>query len=73
MPGDHDAADYDSCVGAEMKAELRNAKTLIVTPETALQMEILRGLEGAVAQVEKPKPLEMNVESLKIEKKEPPQ
>jgi len=55
-----------------MKVEMRNDKTLIITPESTAEMIALHGFEGAKLSIEKPQPFTMNVEALKIERSEPP-
>lgn len=49
-----------------MKAEMRDEKTLIVTPESTAEMICLRRFAGGAAEVEKPQPFAVNVEGLKV-------
>ena len=56
-----------------MKVEFRDDKTLIVTPELSIDQVLLAKFEGGTISVEKPRPMEMNIERLVIrapEKKE---
>jgi len=51
-----------------MKAEMRDANTLVVTPESTAEMIVLAALSGAVVRVEQPRPFAMNVPVLAIER-----
>ena len=51
-----------------MKVELRDEQTIIITPESTAELVVLQRFGGSTVEIEKPKPFNMNVEILKIEK-----
>lgn len=53
-----------------MKAELRNDKVLVITPESVAEVTVLQKFVDGKVAVEKPQPFAANVEVLKIEVKE---
>lgn len=52
-----------------MKIEMRDEKTLVITPESIAEQVLLKRFEGAQAKTEKPQPFHTNVEPLIIEVK----
>lgn len=55
-----------------MKVEMRDEKTLVITPETTAEQIVLAAFAGGDVKVETPKPFQQNVTPLVIEKKQCP-
>jgi hypothetical protein len=53
-----------------MRVEMRDAKTIIITPENTAEMVALQKFEGAKLSIEKPAPMQPNVDSIKIQREE---
>lgn len=52
-----------------MRVELRDEKTMVVTPESTAELVALLKFSGGTVQVEEPKPFQANVQVLKVERK----